>query len=51
MPFPPTRPMWGTFDVFCSEFNCTPAERTALGWHLALFRMRKTLEAIGVVPK
>lgn len=37
-----------TFDeVFGSgNINVTPAERAALVWHLAMFRARKTIEAL-----
>jgi hypothetical protein len=35
-----------TFHEFCSQFTLTSKERTALVWHLAQFRMRKTLESL-----
>lgn len=35
-----------TFDRFCAQANVTPAERDALAWHLAMFRCRKTYEAL-----
>lgn len=34
------------FDEFCADYTLTPEERTALVWHLAQYRMRKTLEAL-----
>lgn len=35
-----------TFDEAFAELNLTPAERTALVWHLAQMRARKTVEAL-----
>jgi hypothetical protein len=35
-----------TFDEAFSEHRLTPAERSALVWHLAEFRARKTVEAL-----
>ncbi len=35
-----------TFDELFAELNLTTAERTALVWHLAAFRARKTVEAL-----
>jgi hypothetical protein len=40
-----------TFDELVEDFNLTPAERAALVWHLAAFRMRKTVEALLPRPK
>lgn len=35
-----------TFDEAFAELHLTPAERTALAWHLAAYRARKTVEAL-----
>lgn len=35
-----------TFDAFCAQFTLTDAERDALAWHLATFRMQRTYEAL-----
>lgn len=35
-----------TFDEAFAELNLTPGERAALVWHLAMFRARKTVEAL-----
>ena len=35
-----------TFDDAFAEHSLTPAERTALVWHLAALRARKTVEAL-----
>jgi hypothetical protein len=35
-----------TFDEVFGELNLTPAERSALVWHLAAIRMRKTVETL-----
>lgn len=42
VPLPPPR----TFDEAFAELNLTPAERTAMVWHLAAMRARKTIEAL-----
>lgn len=41
---PPREPR--SFDEAFAELNLTPAERAALVWHLAMFRARKTVEAL-----
>lgn len=41
-PEPRTR----TFDEAFTEHHLTAAERAALVWHLAMFRARKTVEAL-----
>lgn len=38
------RPM--TFDEWCAQFTLTAAERTALVWHLAACRARRTVETL-----
>lgn len=48
---PPSRakgpePRARTFDEAFSELNLTAAERAALVWHLAMFRARKTVDAL-----
>lgn len=48
---PPSRapgpePRTRTFDDAFCELNLTQAERTAMVWHLAMFRARKTIEAL-----
>lgn len=48
---PPSRakgpePRVRTFDEVFSEHFITPAERAALVWHLAMFRARKTVDAL-----
>lgn len=35
-----------TFDEAFAELRLTQAERTALVWHLAMLRARKTIEAL-----
>lgn len=35
-----------TFDELFSEFTLTAEERTALIWHLAMLRARRTVEAL-----
>jgi hypothetical protein len=35
-----------TFDEAFAELRITPAERTAMVWHLAALRARKTVEAL-----
>ena len=35
-----------SFDETFAELNLTPGERAALVWHLAMFRARKTVEAL-----
>ena len=35
-----------TFDEASAELNLTPEERTALVWHLAALRARKTVETL-----
>lgn len=35
-----------TFDELFAELHLTPEERTALVWHLAAYRARKTVEAL-----
>lgn len=35
-----------TFDEFCAQYRLTTEERRALVWHLAQFRMRRTLERL-----
>lgn len=35
-----------TFDEAFAEHHLTPAERTAMVWHLAAYRARKTVEAL-----
>ena len=42
VPEPPMR----TFDEAFAELNLTHAERTAMVWHLAMYRARKTVEAL-----
>jgi len=42
VPEPPLR----TFDEAFAELNLTPEERSALVWHLAAYRARKTVEAL-----
>lgn len=37
-----------TFDEAFADHKLTPAERNALVWHLAMFRARKTVEALSV---
>ena len=39
-------PTLRTFDEVFGDFNLTPAERTAMVWHLAAMRARKTIEAL-----
>lgn len=39
-------PRMRTFDDFCAERTITDDERTALVWHLAAFRARKTVERL-----
>lgn len=41
---PPLPPR--TFDEAFAELNLTPCERTAMVWHLAAMRARKTIEAL-----
>lgn len=36
-----------TFDEVCEDHRVTPAERVALAWHLATFRLRRTVELLG----
>jgi hypothetical protein len=43
---PGPEPRTRTFDEAFEDFNLTPAERTALVWHLAAYRARKTVEAL-----
>ena len=35
-----------TFDEAFADHDLAPAERAALVWHLAMFRARKTVEAL-----
>lgn len=35
-----------TFDEAFREFNITKEERTAMVWHLAMYRAQKTIEAL-----
>jgi hypothetical protein len=44
---PPREPR--TFDEAFAEFNLTDEERTAMVWHLAAFRARRTVESL--LPK
>lgn len=37
-----------TFAEFCQEMHVTAAERDALAWHLAMYRARRTWEALRV---
>jgi len=39
-----------TFDEPFSAHNLTESERSALAWHLAQYRARKTIEALLPVP-
>jgi hypothetical protein len=43
---PGPEPRTRTFDETFSELNLTASERTALVWHLAMFRARRTIEAL-----
>lgn len=43
---PMRRGVFSYFETFCSWANCTPAERDQLAWFLAMFRARKTYEAL-----
>lgn len=43
---PGPEPRTRTFDEAFAELNLTSQERTALVWHLAMFRARKTVEAL-----
>ncbi|MEH3121144.1 MAG: hypothetical protein PGN16_04055 [Sphingomonas phyllosphaerae] len=40
-----------SFDELCSQFHATAEERDALAWHLAMFRARKTYDALRAVEK
>ena len=40
------KPQIRTFDELFAEHHLTTAERTAMVWHLAMFRARKTVEAL-----
>lgn len=40
-----------TFDELFAELNLTDEERTALVWHLAEMRARKTVEALLPKPR
>jgi hypothetical protein len=46
---PGTEPGLRTFDEAFADHHLLPGERTALVWHLALFRARKTVEIL--LPK
>ncbi len=46
MPAPDAPQPLRTFDEAFEELNLTTSERTALVWHLAAFRARKTVEAL-----
>lgn len=37
-----------TFDEWAKDFRITKSEREALIWHLAQYRMQRTLEAFGL---
>jgi hypothetical protein len=37
-----------TFDEICTLTRATPAERDALAWHIAMFRARKTYDALKI---
>lgn len=39
-----------TFDEFFSEHRLTTKEREALVWHLAAYRMRRTIEMLREAP-
>lgn len=39
-----------SFDETFRELNLTPAERRAMVWHLAMYRARKTVEALLISP-
>lgn len=40
-----------TFDEAFAEHSLTPSERTAMVWHLAAYRARKTVEALLPPPQ
>jgi hypothetical protein len=46
MPAPDAPQPVYTFDELFAEHRLTAAERTALVWHLAMFRARKTVETL-----